>query len=105
FGVYIMIIKKDILLHEDLIVDDELKVGKVEKVNIDILSPSSVIVSLNILGVVDDFHLLLVDDKDKDKIVLLYLSLLRVLHEKLDVKVKVAKSNLTKMKYIVGVEI
>ncbi|KMW72496.1 Cro/Cl family transcriptional regulator [Photorhabdus luminescens subsp. luminescens] len=100
-----MIIKKDILLHEDLIVDDELKVGKVEKVNIDILSPSSVIVSLNILGVVDDFHLLLVDDKDKDKIVLLYLSLLRVLHEKLDVKVKVAKSNLTKMKYIVGVEI
>ncbi|MCW7546767.1 Cro/Cl family transcriptional regulator [Photorhabdus sp. APURE] len=93
------------MLHEDLIVDDELKVGKVEKVNIDILSPSSVIVSLNILGVVDDFHLLLVDDKDKDKIVLLYLSLLRVLHEKLDVKVKVAKSNLTKMKYIVGVEI
>ncbi|MCW7761358.1 Cro/Cl family transcriptional regulator [Photorhabdus luminescens] len=100
-----MIIKKDILLHEDLIVVDELQVGKVEKVNIDILSPSSVIVSLNILGVVDDFHLLLVDDKDKDKIVLLYLSLLRVLHEKLDVKVKVAKSNLTKMKYIVGVEI
>ncbi|TDB48800.1 Cro/Cl family transcriptional regulator [Photorhabdus luminescens] len=100
-----MIIKKDILLHEDLIVVDELQVGKVEKVNIDILSPSSVIVSLNILGVVDDFHLLLVDDKDKDKIVLLYLSLLRVLHEKLDVKVKVAKSNLTKIKYIVGVEI
>ncbi len=52
----------------------------------DILSPSSVIVSLNILGVVEDFHLLLVDgDKDKEKIVLLYLSLLRVLHEKLDV--------------------
>ncbi|EYU15142.1 Cro/Cl family transcriptional regulator [Photorhabdus noenieputensis] len=101
-----MIIKKDILLNEELIVDDELKVGKVEKVNIDILSPSSVIVSLNILGVVDDFHLLLVDgDKDKDKIVLLYLSLLRVLHEKLEVKVKVAKSNLTKLKYIVGVEI
>ncbi|MDB6375148.1 Cro/Cl family transcriptional regulator [Photorhabdus bodei] len=103
-----MIIKKDILLNEELIVDDELKVGKVEKVNIDILSPSSVIVSLNILGVVDDFHLLLVDgdkDKDKDKIVLLYLSLLRVLHEKLDVKVKVAKSKLTKIKYIVGVEI
>ncbi|OCA55458.1 Cro/Cl family transcriptional regulator [Photorhabdus namnaonensis] len=100
-----MIIKKDILLNEELIVDDELKVGKVEKVNIDILSPSSVIVSLNILGVVDDFHLLLVDDKDKEKIVLLYLSLLRVLHEKLDVKVKVAKSKLTKIKYIVGVEI
>ncbi|AWK40157.1 Cro/Cl family transcriptional regulator [Photorhabdus laumondii subsp. laumondii] len=100
-----MIIKKDILLNEELIVDDDLKVGKVEKVNIDILSPSSVIVSLNILGVVDDFHLLLVDDKDKDKIVLLYLSLLRVLHEKLDVKVKVAKSKLTKIKYIVGVEI
>ncbi|WP_118987671.1 Cro/Cl family transcriptional regulator [Photorhabdus sp. CRCIA-P01] len=100
-----MIIKKDVLLNEELIVDDELRVGKVEKVNIDILSPSSVIVSLNILGVVDDFHLLLVDDKDKDKIVLLYLSLLRVLHEKLDVKVKIAKSHLTKMKYIVGVEI
>ncbi|MFD0707967.1 MULTISPECIES: hypothetical protein [Photorhabdus] len=100
-----MIIKKDILLNEELIVDDELRVGKVEKVNIDILSPSSVIVSLNILGVVDDFHLLLVDDKDKEKIVLLYLSLLRVLHEKLDVKVKVAKSKLTKIKYIVGVEI
>ncbi|WP_323838058.1 Cro/Cl family transcriptional regulator [Photorhabdus africana] len=100
-----MIIKKDILLNEELIVDDDLKVGKVEKVNIDILSPSSVIVSLNILGVVDDFHLLLVDDKDKEKIVLLYLSLLRVLHEKLDVKVKVAKSKLTKIKYIVGVEI
>ncbi|KGM26989.1 Cro/Cl family transcriptional regulator [Photorhabdus luminescens] len=100
-----MIIKKDILLNEELIVDDELRVGKVEKVNIDILSPSSVIVSLNILGVVDDFHLLLVDDKDKEKIVLLYLSLLRVLHEKLDVKVKVAKSKLTNIKYIVGVEI
>ncbi|TDB60311.1 Cro/Cl family transcriptional regulator [Photorhabdus khanii] len=101
-----MIIKKDILLHEELLVDDELKVGKVEKVLVDILSPSSVIVSLNILGVVEDFHLLLVDgDKDKEKIVLLYLSLLRVLHEKLDVKVKVAKSKLAKLKYIVGVEI
>ncbi|ETS31676.1 Cro/Cl family transcriptional regulator [Photorhabdus temperata] len=101
-----MIIKKDILLHEELLVDDELKVGKVEKVLVDILSPSSVIVSLNILGVVEDFHLLLVDgDKDKEKIVLLYLSLLRVLHEKLDIKVKVAKSKLAKLKYIVGVEI
>ncbi|WP_152963228.1 Cro/Cl family transcriptional regulator [Photorhabdus khanii] len=99
-------IKKDVLLHEELLVDDELKVGKVEKVLIDILSPSSVIVSLNILGVVEDFHLLLVDgEKDKDKIVLLYLSLLRVLHEKLDVKVKIAKSKLAKLKYIVGVEI
>ncbi|MQL49119.1 Cro/Cl family transcriptional regulator [Photorhabdus khanii] len=101
-----MMIKKDVLLHEELLVDDELKVGKVEKVLIDILSPSSVIVSLNILGVVEDFHLLLVDgEKDKDKIVLLYLSLLRVLHEKLDVKVKIAKSKLAKLKYIVGVEI
>ncbi|NHB93402.1 Cro/Cl family transcriptional regulator [Photorhabdus cinerea] len=101
-----MMIKKDILLHEELIVDDELKVGKVEKVNVDILSPSSVIVSLNILGVIEDFHLLLVDgDKDKEKIVLLYLSLLRVLHEKSDVKVRVAKSKLAKLKYIVGVEI
>ncbi|WP_350305987.1 Cro/Cl family transcriptional regulator [Photorhabdus viridis] len=99
-------IKKDILLHEELLVDDELKVGKVEKVWIDILSPSSVIVSLNILGVVEDFHLLLVDgEKDKEKVVLLYLSLLRILHEKLDVKVKIAKSKLMKLKYIVGVEI
>ncbi|KER02755.1 Cro/Cl family transcriptional regulator [Photorhabdus temperata] len=99
-------IKKDILLHEELLVDDELKVGKVEKVLIDILSPGSVIVSLNILGVVEDFHLLLVDgEKDKEKIMLLYLSLLRVLHEKLDVKVKIAKSKLAKLKYIVGVEI